>query len=308
MTLEEIRRKKAEHGYTCSQLSELSGVPLSTVQKVIGGVIKSPRYQTIQALSAVFSDHVPQASGAPGDRESADRVSDAAPAYGLRPGMPERSLSPEELNRLWAVYSCGAGDLQRYPRQGSYTLDDYLALPDEQRVELIDGVFFDMGAPTIPHQMIGGDVYAQFLAFVREHKGKCMPFIAPTDVQLDRDNKTILQPDVMIVCDRSKITRARIFGAPDFVLEVLSPGTRSKDILIKTRKYRAAGVREYWLADPVNETVTKYLFTLPDGEHPDGDIRMKIYPFSEPVPVTAFHDECSINFREIAETYAFLDR
>ena len=83
---------------------------------------------------------------------------------------------------------------------------------------------------------------------LKPHTGnKCVPFVAPTDVQLDCDDKTMVQPDVLVVCDRSKITKERIVGAPDLVMEVISPSRVTVDIFIKVQKYKNAGVREYWL-------------------------------------------------------------
>ena len=264
MNLEEIRQKKKQYGYTNLQMAEKSGLPLATVQKVLGGTTKAPRYQTIQALASVFPEET---------HYSTESVS--APNVVREPG---------------AAHAAEARQKQRYPRQGSYTIDDYLALPDDQRVELIDGVIYDMSAPTTPHQLIGGEIYALLREFLLRKNGACVPFIAPVDVQLDKDNKTMVQPDVCVVCDRSKINRARIFGAPDFVVEVLSPSTKMKDILIKMQKYHSAGVREYWMVDPDAETITRILYMPPTEDLPDGDMKMEIYPFSTSVPVGIFND------------------
>ena len=159
MTINEMKEKKKEKGYTYAQMSVLSGVPLGTIQKIFSGETESPRYDTLQALEQLFS---------------------------------EKSTVCEETS-----YQAG--------RNGSYTLDDYYALPDEQRVELIDGYFYDMSAPTFHHQSIGGEIYRQIANYILERKGSCRPFIAPVDVQLDCDNKTMVQPDVGIICDTSKI-------------------------------------------------------------------------------------------------------
>ena len=280
MNLEEIRQKKKEYGYTNLQMAEKSGLPLATVQKVLGGTTKAPRYQTIEALASVF------------------------PKETLYDQQTESS--PDMVREAGAAYAAQTNPKQRYPRQGTYTIDDYLALPDDQRVELIDGVIYDMSAPTTPHQLIGGEIYAILREFLLRKKGTCIPFISPVDVQLDKDNKTMVQPDVCVVCDHSKINRARIYGAPDFVVEVLSPSTKMKDILIKTKKYQNAGVREYWMVNPDTETVTKILFTPPTEEYPDGDMTVKTYPFSASVPVGIFNDECVIDFGEIRERYAFM--
>lgn len=296
LTIEEIRKLKSACRYTNEQLSRLSGVPLGTVQKVLGNTTSSPRVQTLQALSDVFErdprrktvtfdsgkdSHRPDITYGPEDDLSSGCIlQDSAPAYCI----PNIVV---------------AENIHDYPRQGTYTIDDYLALPEEQRVELIDGVFYDMAGPNIPHQLIGGDIYSQLLQYVKQHGRKCMPFIAPTDVQLDRDIWTMVQPDVLIVCDRSKINRKRVFGAPDFAVEILSPSSKRKDLLIKSAKYHNAGVREYWLVDPMAETVTVFLF--------EGEIQMHVYTFEETVPVWIYNGDCSIDFKEIKSFYSFLD-
>ncbi len=290
LTLEEIRRKKEEYRYTNKQLSKLSGVPLGTLQKVLGNGTKSPRYETLQALSAVFE-------GTGKNEKSFCYNFEAAgeDAFVIHEPEPAYNIMPQVLpNPLIAV------NWNTYDRQGTYTLDDYLALPDDQRVELIDGVIYDMGSPTSPHQLIGGEVHRQIANFIRGKKGTCVPFIAPTDVQLDCDNRTIVEPDVMIVCDRSKINRKRIFGAPEFVLEVLSPSTRNKDIFIKTSKYVQAGVKEYWMVDPMKKTVTTYDFRYPV----EAEIRM--YTFEDKVPMALYDGELVIDFKEIDDYISFI--
>ena len=280
--LEYIKKLKKEAGYTNEDLAEKSGLPLSTVQKVMSGITKSPRMETVQALMSVFMDK----------EASAERLQEAQPVYAAAP------------QPYYPFTNAPAG---KYPRQGSYTLKDYLALPDDQRVELIDGVIYDMSAPSIPHQEIGGEVFARIRSFLISKKSPCKVFMSPVDVQLDRDDRTVLEPDVMVVCDRSKITRARIVGAPDFVAEVLSPGTRQKDAMIKTKKYRLAGVREYWMIDPDKKLVHKLLFLPPTEELPDGDTEIISCSFDTPVPVSLFGDELTIDFLEIAAGYGFLE-
>ena len=129
-------------------------------------------------------------------------------------------------------------------KQGDYTLEDYYAIPDDIRVELIDGVIYDMSAPTSVHQLLTGFLFTQFMNHVMKEKGSCLPIVSPIDVQLDCDDRTMLQPDVVIVCDRKKVVHRCVYGAPDFVLEILSPSSRKKDSIIKLNKYMNAGVRE----------------------------------------------------------------
>ena len=292
MTIEEIRRRKKELGYTNAQVAEKAGLPLATVQKVLGGITRSPRYTTVQALAAALSEKTVSEPPAFDEKLplSPSMVQEAPAAYAVKNNSVRK---PEEKTL-------------RYPRQGSYTIEDVLALPDDQRVELIDGVIYDMSAPTTPHQLLGGEIYALLREYLRDKKGKCIPFVSPVDVQLDKDNRTMVQPDVCVVCDHSKINRLRIYGAPDFVVEVLSPSTKMKDILVKLRKYQKAGIREYWMVDPDKKATIKVLFMPPSEKYPDGNMDMEIFPFSKPVPVGIFHDECFIDFAEIMQRYAFL--
>lgn len=260
MTIEEMNARKRELGYNYEQIAQMSGVPLSTVRKVLGGATRSPRFATLQALEKVLGSEMAETGYYSSHEGTFTGVSEARAAYAVK-------------------------------KQGEYTLDDYLALPEERRVELIDGVFYDMSSPMGHHQIIAGEIYAALLAYIRSKKGKCIPFIAPMDVQLDCDNKTIVQPDVLILCDRSKYTSPRIVGAPDFVVEILSKSTRSKDMFIKLNKYRSAKVRECWIVDPDKKTVMTFLFEAQD--------EYAIYSFRDKVPVGIYGGDCVIDFAQI---------
>ena len=126
-----------------------------------------------------------------------------------------------------------------------------------------------------------------------------MPVISPVDVELDRDDKTRVQPDVLIVCDRSKVINRCVYGAPDFVMEVLSPSTRKKDMIIKLKKYEAAGVREYWMIDPDKKKLMVYHF---DQE----DIFPEIYGFDQKVSINVLDEPCEIDLKDMYEYIAFL--
>ena len=271
MTLDELKQRRIELGFSYQELSELSKVPLGTIQKVFGGITSRPRRETILKLESVL--------GKKEQRMPSVEVRDAAASYQYE-DRRHRVPNPET-------------NTHEYDRQGEYTLEDYYSLPEEQRVELINGVFYDMGAPTSPHQIIGGEIHAQLLSFRNTRKGPCLPMMSPVDVQLDRDNRTMVQPDVIIVCDRSKITYKGIFGAPDFIVEVLSPSTRKKDMTLKMSKYIDAGVREYWLIDPRTRQVVVH-----DFEH--GNIPA-IYTFLDKIPVGIWDGECMVDLSGAAE-------
>ena len=169
---------------------------------------------------------------------------------------------------------------------GEKTIEDYYALPEGLHVELIDGKFYnkygnddiyDMAGPSTAHQFISDELITIFKMFIRDNKGKCLPFTSPIDVQLDENDKSIVQPDILILCDRDKLTREKIVGAPDFIIEIVSPNNVAMDTMTKMLKYRKSGVKEYWIIFPIEEKVMVYEFTKQDL--PDE------YSFTDEVPV-----------------------
>ena len=174
-----------------------------------------------------------------------------------------------------------------------------LGLTNERRAELIDGTLFEMEAPNGKHQSVIVAIAFILESFVRRHKGPCHVEVSPRDVRLDRDDKTVVQPDVMVVCDRSKITQKCISGAPDLVIEILSPSTIGRDLTLKAAKYQMAGVREYWIVDPRKKIVIVYLYS----EQTD----YCIYGFDSDIPVYIFGGECQIRFSKIGQYIRFLE-
>ena len=122
--------------------------------------------------------------------------------------------------------------------------------------------------------------------------------ISPIDVQLDCDEQTMVQPDVLVLCDRSRLLNRCVYGAPDFAVEILSKSTRKKDLTKKLEKYSSAGVREYWIVDPDKEKVVVY-----DLEHEELPI---VYGFDAEVPVRIFDGACKVDFAEIREYIGFV--
>lgn len=211
----------------------------------------------------------------------------------------DKTRETYQIDDIQVSQVCESAPCEYGRQQGNYTLEDYYALPEDQRVELIDGNFFVMEAPTILHQMLGGEIYHVLHDYIKRKKGLCVAAYSPLDVQLDCDNRTMVQPDVLVVCDRKKIVRRGvIFGAPDLTVEILSPSTRWKDMYLKLKKYDEAGVREYWLVDPDRKRVVVY--DLENGECP------AVYSFEDTVPVGIFGGECAVNFSEIYKYLKFL--
>jgi len=145
-----------------------------------------------------------------------------------------------------------------YDRDGYYTYEDYYSweLEEGERWELIDGKAYKMSAPTLNHQDVAGEIFRQLANFLKGKK--CKAYIAPVDVRLNYDtlDDTVVQPDVLVVCDENKLSDIRaVKGAPDLAVEVLSPSNPNHDRVLKFNNYREAGVREFWIVDPIARTV-----------------------------------------------------
>lgn len=175
------------------------------------------------------------------------------------------------------------------PQQKNLSYEEYLKLDDDIRVEVLDGQIYDMTpSPTPKHQQVVGDLFTELSLYLR---GKsCKVYISPIDVCLsgeDNDLKQVKEwvlPDIVIVCDKNKIGDKRIVGAPDLIVEVLSLATAKKDKLIKYNKYQNAGVKEYWIIDPIHETIDVFLLKNQVFER-DG-----VYIKGDQLPVHLFAD------------------
>lgn len=250
MTIQDLKKKMEEFGYSYETISILSGVDLSKVEELFGeNKITSVTYEEKYAIERVLS------------------------------------ATLEQIRESNAAY--------KTKKQGEFTVDDYYAIPEDVRVELIDGVIYYMGAPTTKHQSLVTEILYILMEHVKKNKGCCKVFCAPVDVQLDCDEKTMVQPDVLVVCDENKINKGGIFGAPDLVVEVLSPSTRKKDMSVKLVKYMGAGVREYWIVDPDAKRVIVY-----DWEQEE---ILNIYGFGDKVPVGIFGGKCEVEFSDMVE-------
>lgn len=161
-----------------------------------------------------------------------------------------------------------------------YTIDDIYALPEGTRAELIDGQIYYMAPPSRKHQEITGELFATIREYIHSNHGSCRPYIAPFAVFLNANDKNYVEPDISVICDPNKLNDKGCVGAPDWIIEVVSPGSRRMDYMTKLFKYRTAGVREYWLVDPEKNRVIIYNFeqdTMEEYSFTD-DVPSGIYP------------------------------
>jgi len=141
-----------------------------------------------------------------------------------------------------------------------YTTDYIYSLPDGQRAELIDGVIYDMTPPNRIHQELVSQFTKTIGQYIDKNNGSCKVYPAPFAVFLNEDDKTYVEPDISVICDKNKLDERGCNGAPDWIIEIVSPSTQRMDYFVKLFKYRTVGVREYWIVNPSKHTVQVYSF------------------------------------------------
>ncbi len=163
------------------------------------------------------------------------------------------------------------------PKQHTYTSEDYWNLPDGERAELIDGQLYNMAPPSRIHQKLVSELTQTIGFHIKSNGGSCEVYPAPFAVNLNADDKTYVEPDISVICDKNKLTDRGCSGAPDLVIEVVSPSSSRMDYIIKLNLYMTAGVREYWIVDPAKERTTIYRY--------EEDAAPIIVPFDMPIAV-----------------------
>jgi len=172
------------------------------------------------------------------------------------------------------------------------TLEQYEALPENRRAEVFDGIVYDMASPSQIHQSLSMELSNIIYNYIKSRKGLCRVFSAPFDVKLSDQPLLIVQPDIMVICSDDKLDGKRCNGAPDFIIEIVSPGNPADDYIRKLYHYKNYGVREYWIVDPGRKNVTVNFF--------EDNIVCVPYSFYSIIKVNIFQD-LLINFSEIAE-------
>lgn len=176
------------------------------------------------------------------------------------------------------------------PKKQFYTEDDYYNLPGDVRAELIDGQFYYQAAPGRVHQKILMFVSKIIANYIDTKNGPCEVYPAPFAVKLSEDRPTIIEPDISVICDRDKLTDKGCTGAPDWIVEIVSPGNSSHDYVRKLNLYLDAGVREYWIVNPMKENV--FVYHLEEKK-----FEVSSYTFQDKIKVNIY-DDLWIDFQE----------
>ena len=163
-----------------------------------------------------------------------------------------------------------------------YTEDDYYNLSEDIRAELIEGnLIYNQAAPSRVHQTILGELYTIINNHIKSKGGSCRVYPAPFAVKLRENGSTIVEPDISVICDKNKLTDSGCTGAPDWIIEIVSPSNSSHDYILKLNLYADTGVREYWIVDSYKERIFVYHL---EKEH----FEVETYTFHDSIPVGIF--------------------
>lgn len=168
------------------------------------------------------------------------------------------------------------------PNEQLYTLSDIYALPDGQRAELINGQIYNMAPPSRIHQKLVMELSATLRDYIRRQNGSCEVYPAPFAVFIANDDKNYVEPDISVICDKNKLSDRGCEGAPDLIIEVVSPSSRRMDYAVKNTLYSSSGVREYWIVDPDKHRTTVYQY--------EEDAAPMIVSFDQPLAAGIYKD------------------
>ena len=168
------------------------------------------------------------------------------------------------------------------PKERIYTIDDIYALPDGERAELIDGQIYMMGTPSRIHQKLVGQLSRIIGNYIESNHGSCEIYPAPFAVFIKKDDKNYVEPDISVICDKNKLSDRGCEGAPDFIIEIVSPSSRRMDYYKKCALDAESGVREYWIVDPEKQRTMIYRY--------EDDAAPMIVPFEQDLAVGIYNN------------------
>ena len=198
--------------------------------------------------------------------------------------MSKTNLAPAN------TYVYGGNLAMSLPDNTTYTAEDYWNLPEGERAELINGQLYALASPSRIHQQLITELLFIFHQYIKLNKRTCKSYVSPLAVNLNANGKTFVEPDISIICDPDKLSDRGCVGAPDLVIEIVSPSRHRMDYIKKTSLYADAGVREYWIVDPATTQTTLYRFEETDA--PD------IIPFDQDIQV-GIYENLQVNIAEL---------
>lgn len=294
MDIKELKRRKKELKITTATLAYMADIPVSTVSKIMTGETKNPSYITIEKIDrALLHEEMLQRIHA--YKTALDeyfRTLDDSEEYNLvefeKNYRKKNSLNNDPIPFAKKISSDNEMDGNLAISNDKRVMISQLqSFGDDKNIELIDGKLIFSQAPLLNRQIMVQNIGEIIKKFIDKSHGKCKMFNGGVNVAIDEDEYSLLIPDIVVLCDESKLNDIGVNGAPDFVLEVVSKSTRRIDYNDKMHKYMHAGVREYWIVDPDKEKVTVYISGEP--------MMAYVYSFEDDIPVGIYDGELKIS-------------
>jgi len=283
--IEKLKERKKKLKLTTAQLAEKAELPVSTVSKIMTGETKNPSYATIEKIADVLNHE-----------EMVRRV--YAYFQALQEYInknPQKTVDQIEFGKKYFKENITSMDNDGY--EGNLALAqqripiEYIhQLGEDKQIELLDGHLIYNEAPNVRHQILVQNLGKAIDAYISANNGKCRMFNVGINLYFEDDDNTLLIPDIVVLCDESKLGESGITGAPDWIIEVVSPSTRRADYNNKMHKYMCQGVKEYWIIDPEKERVTTYI----QGE----PMLAYVYAFEDVIPVGIYGGQLEIRIKD----------
>lgn len=293
MNISELKNRKKELKLTTAQLAYLAELPVSTVSKIMTGETKNPSYITIEKIDKALlrEEMVRRIEAYKMALDKYCKGLDDSEQYNItqfeKNYRKVNNLNDDPIPFAKPIKHDNDTDgnfaISGDKRVTTTQLDMF---GEDKSIELIDGKMIFSQAPGLQHQIIVQNIGESIAAFIKKNNGKCRMFNVGVNIFIDEDEYSLLIPDLVVVCDESKLTESGINGAPDLVIEVVSKSTRRLDYNDKMHKYMHAGVREYWIVDPEKERVTVYIAGEP--------MMAYVYSFDDEIPVGIYDGELKI--------------
>lgn len=292
MTVEEIRKRKKRLKLTTQQLAILAELPLGTVSKILTGETKNPSYLTIEKLEATIEKEEMLARVEAYQKAMHQYFLEHPEDEGNQKKFEEIYRKVNRLNDAPIPYAVPKdeepvmyGSLALQDQR--MTINELSRMGESRDLQLINGQLVVSEMAGVSHQRMVKRLGRAISDFVEKKQGICEVFDVGVNVYLDEDEYTLVIPDLAVVCNPSQITERGVDGAPDWVIEVVSPSTRQNDYHKKLHKYMDAGVREYWIVDMDRRMVSVCI----NGE----PMQVTIYSFDDEIPVHIYGGDLSIS-------------
>lgn len=291
MDIKDLKERKKALKLTTDQIAYMAELPYSTVSKIFTGETKNPQYITIEKIDEAISRaeqtrriEAYQAAIKEYIENHPDEVFEHSKFEKIY--RKENNLSSDPIPYAVPLSDADTEGVLALRKVGPVTFESFMKLEVDRWTELIDGKIITANSPSFEHQVIVDELGYAIKKYISDNDGKCKVFSSGLNVRFDEEDDTLVVPDVLVRCENGTIMDYGIYGAPDFVVEVTSPSTRSKDYHVKLSKYMSYGVREYWIVDLQKRIVVTYQNDMPTIS--------AIYHFNDEVPVSIYEGKLKI--------------